>query len=197
MYTVIEEIEVNPSPQNMASQINSQSSRPDYSQSFRKKYYEDPSENYPSQPGSIKMWSQDPQDMYYSEPVRQRARYQDPSMHEFQNYMSKALNRTSVKSLMNKAQDSDLIQSSPQPEPEQQQTPPVITVTTPVDETDTVTNKELKDMIEHLKDLIKNHTEHAREREKRMKHKLKMIEMLLKALMFIVLLFLFVLIFRK
>ena len=104
MYTVIEEIEVNPS-HNMTSHINSQSSRPDYSQSFRKKYYEDPSEIYPSQPGSIKMSSQNPEDMYYNEPMRQRMRLQDPSTHEFQNYQSKALNRTSIKSLMDKPQD--------------------------------------------------------------------------------------------
>lgn len=198
MYTVIEEIEVNPS-HNMSSQINSQASRPDYSQSFRKKYYEDPSEIYPSQPGSIKMFSQEPEDMYQSEPIRQRARFQDPSYHEpqFQHYSSKAVNRSSVKSLMNKAQDSQFIQ----PELFQEEKPvfvqPATTTMPAVVEEEKVSNKDLQKAIEELKEVVKTNSEFFKDRERRMRNKLKMIENLLKALMLIVILFLFILLLRK
>ena len=192
MYTVIEEIEVNP------SQINSQASRPDYSQSFRKKYYEDPSEIYPSQPGSIKMFSQEPEDMYQSEPIRQRARFQDPSYHEpqFQHYSSKAVNRSSVKSLMNKAQDSQFIQ----PETFQEEKPVFIQPTTTIPavvEEEKVSNKDLQKAIEELKEVVKTNSEFFKDKERRMRNKLKMIENLLKALMLIVILFLFILLLRK
>ena len=197
MYTVIEEIEVNPS-HNTSSQINSQASRPDYSQSFRKKYYEDPSEIYPSQPGSIKMFSQEPDVMYQSEPIRQRARFQDPSYHEpeFQHYSSKALNRSSIKSLMNKAQDSQFIQ----PERVQEEKPVFVQPTTTIPavvEEETVSNKDLQKAIEELKEVVKTNSEFFKDKERRIRNKLKILENLLKALMLIVILFLFMLLLRK
>ncbi len=199
MYTVIEEIEVNPS-QNMASHINSQSSRPDYSQSFRKKYYEDPSEIYPSQPGSIKMWSQNPEDMYYNEPMRQRMRLQDPSMHEFQNYQTKALNRTSIKSLMDKPQDiqpqmNSMNQMAPQqPQSIEQPSVPVLTTTPPVE---AVTMEDMQKMIDEVKDMIKTNTDYFKDKEKRMRNRLRMIENLLKGIMIFILVLLFVLLLRR
>jgi len=195
MYTVIEEIEVNPA-HNMTSQINSQSSRPDYSQSFRKKYYEDPSEMYPSQPGSIKMWSQNPEDMYYNEPMRMRI--QDPSTHGFQNYMSKALNRTSVKALMDKPQDAqmDQMQAVMAPPVVEEQKP--ILKETPPAPVDIVTTQDMQKMIDEVKEMIKTNTEYFKEKEKRMRNRLRMIENLVKGMMILLfLLILIVLLMRK
>jgi len=195
MYTVIEEIEVNPA-HNMTSQINSQSSRPDYSQSFRKKYYEDPSEMYPSQPGSIKMWSQNPEDMYYNEPMRMRI--QDPSTHGFQNYMSKALNRTSVKALMDKPQDAqmDQMQAVMAPPVVEEQKP--IFKETPPAPVDIVTTQDMQKMIDEVKEMIKTNTEYFKEKEKRMRNRLRMIENLVKGMMILLfLLILIVLLMRK
>lgn len=195
MYTVIEEIEVNPA-HNMTSQINSQSSRPDYSQSFRKKYYEDPSEMYPSQPGSIKMWSQNPEDMYYNEPMRMRI--QDPSTHGFQNYMSKALNRTSVKALMDKPQDAqmDQMQAVMAP-PVVEEQKPILKETTPAP-VDIVTTQDMQKMIDEVKEMIKTNTEYFKEKEKRMRNRLRMIENLVKGMMILLfLLILIVLLMRK
>lgn len=195
MYTVIEEIEVNPA-HNMTSQINSQSSRPDYSQSFRKKYYEDPSEMYPSQPGSIKMWSQNPEDMYYNEPMRMRI--QDPSTHGFQNYMSKALNRTSVKALLDKPQDAqmDQMQAVMAPPVVEEQKP--ILKETPPAPVDIVTTQDMQKMIDEVKEMIKTNTEYFKEKEKRMRNRLRMIENLVKGMMILLfLLILIVLLMRK